>query len=657
MATKPTPPAEKKEEVPVWKRMGLAAPEELLFWVPHEYLDFNAPQYVFPEANTGRRLFACTVFSHRMFDEDNFPTNSLGKARRLVIYVKDHWGNNAEIAVFGNVFEWKSAIGKHALYLYAETDFFNKTLQIRKALQIDPSQLGSIVPIYKGIPGRVKAQTVSNAITGSLPLLEKAGQLLLQKSGLSADAFERLTGYATPHALLLALHAPNSVLEGEEALAITRALCVQTLVKAAQANKVKRHVPTSAIPIQDETLQTLLSALPYTLTQDQQTAIREIVADLRSARPMNRLLAGDVGTGKTLVFLVPLVAAYLAGARVAVMTANQLLVEQALRELAEYFPDVPAFQVKPGIRELPNAILVGTTSVIGAVARTKGCLDFVVTDEQHKFAVSQKQALVDEHTNLLEATATAIPRTLAVVQFGGMDVSLLRQCPVEKDIISRIVLEHEKDRLLEFVKRVAAAGKQTAIVYAAVSTGSEAKSIEANASKWAKHFPGQVAIAHGQMLEAEKQEALRQMRDKEKRILVASTVIEVGITLASLGCLIVVNAELFGVAQLHQLRGRVSRYGGKGYFFLYLPKPVIDDNEEDATYGKTAADRTMKRLQLLVDHSNGFDLAEKDAELRGVGDLTSAGSSQHGKTAFLFRNLKVGIHELKKAMATAGLEA
>lgn len=656
MPTAPAP-SDKKEAPPTWKRMGLTTPEELLLWAPHGYLDFSTPHYAFPEANTGKRLFACLVNGHRMFDKDGFPTNSMRQARRLVISVKDHWGNAAEIPVFGNVWDWKDAIQQQELYLYAETDFFNKTLQIRKALTIDPSQLGSIVALYKGIPGRLKAQTVSAAISENLTLLEKAGKLLLQKCRLSVAEFERLTGYPTPHALLLALHAPNSVREGEEALAITRELCVQSIVKAAQANKITRNVPASSIPIQDDVVARLLSALPYTLTKDQQTAIREIVADLRSARPMNRLLAGDVGTGKTLVFLIPLVAAHLAGARVAVMTANQLLVEQALRELAEYFPDVPTFQVKPGTKDLPNAILIGTTSVIGALARAKGMLDFVVTDEQHKFAVSQKQSLMDEHTNLLEATATAIPRTLAVVQFGGMDVSLLRECPVQKDIASRIVLSTEKDRLLDFIKKVAAAGRQTAIVYAAVNAGSEGKSIEDNAAKWQKHFPGQVAIAHGQMPADEKQEALRQMRDKEKLILVSSTVIEVGITLPSLACLIVVNAERFGVAQLHQLRGRVSRHGGRGYFFLYLPQPVTDDDEEDATYGKTAAERTMKRLQLLVDHSNGFDLAEKDAELRGLGDLTSTGSSQHGKTTFLFPNLKVGVHELKKALLIAGLDA
>lgn len=636
--------------------MGLAVPEEILLWAPSSYLNFSGPHFAFPEPGTGKRLFACNVLGHRLFDKENAPTTSMRQARRLVIDVQDHWGNRAEIAVFGNVWEWRDALGKHEIFLYAETEFFRNTLQIRKALQIDPSQLGSVVPIYKGIPGRIKAQTVTDAITESLPLLEQAGKRLLTKTRLSPSDFTELTGLSTPHALLLALHAPNSVAEGDEALSITRDLCIKSVVKAAQANKVTRHEPRSAIAIKSETLQTLLSALPYTLTDDQRLVISEIVEDLRAPRPMNRLLAGDVGTGKTIAFLVPLVAAFMAGARVAIMTANQLLVTQALRELNEYFPTLATCQVKPGMKELPDAILVGTTSVIGALARTGVTLDFVVTDEQHKYAVAQKQALVAPHTNLLEATATAIPRTLAVVRFGGMDVSLLKQCPVKKEIATRIVLSSEKDRLLDFVKRITAAGKQAAIVYAAVESGSEAKSIEDNASRWERHFPGQVAIAHGQMPEAEKQEALQQMRDCDKRVLVASTVIEVGVTLPSLACLIVVNAERFGVAQLHQLRGRVARHGGKGYFFLYLPDAITEDSDDDADYGKTASERTMKRLQLLVEHQDGFELAERDSELRGLGDVTTQGSSQHGKTTFLFPNIKLGLHELKRAMVEAGLE-
>jgi ATP-dependent DNA helicase RecG len=217
----------------------------------------------------------------------------------------------------------------------------------------------------------------------------------------------------------------------------------------------------------------------------------------------------------------------------------------------------------------------------------------------------------------LQATATPIPRTTALITHGAMDVSIIREMPVAKIITTHIVAAGDAKRLFDHTRKVLDGGGQVAIVYPIVKDEEQAKkSVVAAFAEWNKRFPGLVGMVHGQMKEAEKVAAVDALKSGLHKIAIVSSVIEIGLTLPSLRSLIVVSAERHGTSTLHQLRGRVARHGGNGYFFMFLPKAVTPE--------------TMQRLQLLVEHDDGFTLSEKDAELRGYGDLFEASERQSG---------------------------
>lgn len=252
-------------------------------------------------------------------------------------------------------------------------------------------------------------------------------------------------------------------------------------------------------------------------------------------------------------------------------------------------------------------------------------------------SVSQKIELTGFASNYLQATATPIPRTTALITHGAMDVSVLKEMPVVKNITTHIVTAGERKRLFDHTRKVLASGGQIAIVYPIVNDDEqEKKSVVAAAVEWEKQFPGLVGMVHGQMKEAEKVAAVNGLKSGNQKIAVVSSVIEIGLTLPSLRSLIVVHAERYGTSTLHQLRGRVARLGGNGYFFLFLPE--------------TVAPETMQRLQLLVDHSDGFTLSEKDAELRGYGDLFEDAERQSGNSrSTIFRCVDLTPSEIHAA--------
>lgn len=252
-------------------------------------------------------------------------------------------------------------------------------------------------------------------------------------------------------------------------------------------------------------------------------------------------------------------------------------------------------------------------------------------------SVGQKIELTDLTSNYLQATATPIPRTTALITHGAMDVSIIREMPVKKVIKSFIVTAGESRRLYEHTRNVLDAGGQVAIVYPIVDDKEQEKrSVVAAFADWDRRFPGLVGMVHGQMKEQEKLDAVAALKSGQKRIAIVSSVIEISLTLGELRSLIVVNAERYGTSTLHQLRGRVARRGGTGYFFMFLPETVKPD--------------AMQRLQLVVDNSDGFTLSEKDAELRGYGDLFEDAERQSGNSrSTVFRCIDLTPSEIHAA--------
>ncbi|MCG8377322.1 MAG: ATP-dependent DNA helicase RecG [Chlorobiales bacterium] len=382
----------------------------------------------------------------------------------------------------------------------------------------------------------------------------------------------------------------------------------------------------------------LYDMLPYSMTTAQKNAVREIYRDLRSGNRMNRLLQGDVGSGKTLVAMFAMTLAADNGLQAAFMAPTEILAFQhfmVMKELAEslglhvgFLGGRQRIKERRGILDRLEAgllhILVGTHAVIEDTVRFKK-LGLAVIDEQHRFGVLQRKALQDkaENPHVLLMTATPIPRTLTMGVFGDLDVTVIDQLPGgRKHIVTRLCRESEKPEVLRFLRREVEKGRQAYIVYPLVE---ESEKIDLKAA--AESFrqlrdelpPGiSMGLIHGQMPSDEKERVMGEFRSGQLDLLVGTTVIEVGVDVPNATIMVVEHAERFGLAQLHQLRGRVGRGQHQSYCFLLYA--VLGDDARE-------------RLSAMESTTDGFRLSEIDAALRGTGNIL--GKEQSGVTAGL----------------------
>lgn len=630
------------------KRLGFSCLAECLLSVPKAYQDLTKPKYTLRTSDAGKLVYAVLRLRHKaLFDGSGQETWQWKGAARVQLDLEDGEGKKIRATVFGNVWPWKDVAQGEDVHILGEVSEWNGHLQIKNGEQVAPRDRGRVVPLYPGKRGQVKGELLADGVARAMHRLEDGERLLLAQAGLREEEFAKVTGFESAAKLLETLHAPRKVEDAEKAREMARKLSAETVVRRASFARDRKPEPASSIAIQKQRVAELVAALPYALTEDQARAIDEIVKDLRSGYPMRRLLSGDVGTGKSLAFMVPAVAAHQAGAKVAILAPSQLVVSQIARELREYFHGVPVCEVLSG-GEIGDGIAIGTTALLKAAEKAKCVFDLVVCDEQHKFSVGQKYGLVSNRTNVLEATATAIPRTLALVNFGGMDVSLLRQSPVAKRVTTRITTDADMARLRKFFDEVLRRKGQIAVIYPFVDKdtvagdGESLATVKAAAERWEKSFPGRVGTLHGNMASDEKKLVIEKMQAGQVDILISSIVIEVGVTLPSLKAMLIVHPERYGVSQIHQLRGRLSRKGGVGYLFLH----VASDLDKDA----------RARLQLLEECADGFTLAERDMDLRGFGDVDESGDSQTGATRSLFFGVQLTHKEIDAASKRMGVE-
>ena len=580
-----------------------------------------------------------TVRSRRDYDSAGAEVweGSQKRPFRISMTVIDQQGFMARMTVFGNVFPWKGVGPGHTVTVYAETEVWNGQLQIKAPELLPQCLVGRMVALYRGKRGRVAEESVSAAIDVLLKdRVHEAVVGLEREVGMSET--EILTGARcrVPDltTLFLTLHRPGDLKDAFRARDEAREITAFHLRNLARKVKNRKPVADAPLVIDQQQVDQAIRSLPFPLTSDQSKAITEIVADLRSNVPMRRLLSGDVGTGKTLTYLVPAVIAARAGAVVAIVTPNTVLSQQLVDEMGEFFPDTPVALITGSSRKAHNnaRVLVGTTALINYLTKVRQQLNWVICDEQHRFGRAQRESLLADGTHLLEATATAIPQTVAVATHGGMDVSILRECPVEKSLITRLVTpEHRRD-VFAFLAGLVADGHKIAIIYPRLDDdGREARdSVIAAAAHWERKFPGQVVLVHGRLADKAKAEAIESIKTGEKRILIGTVVIENGITIPQLRGLLVVAPDMYGISQLHQLRGRLARDGSIGYMFMYLNRPVEDFAAE-----------TVERLRRIESCTDGFELAEYDAYARGFGDLSDDGQEQNGAVPTLFYGLKL----------------
>ncbi len=397
-----------------------------------------------------------------------------------------------------------------------------------------------------------------------------------------------------------------------------------------------RSVPGKPLPVDDTTLRGFTHALPFELTNAQQRALRQIVADLRSDRPMNRLLQGDVGSGKTVVAAAAMALTVTTGAQAALMAPTEILAEQHYQTIGRLLEQMPGH--RPTVRLLTGSVtgqereeiyarladggvdvVVGTHALIQEGVQFKE-LALAVVDEQHRFGVRQRAALRQKGYNphLLVMTATPIPRSLELTLWGHLDVSIIGEMPPgRKPVVTRLILPTERERAYTFVHSQTEKGRQVFIICPLVE---ESEKIEAKAAveeheRLQKHiFPDlRLGLLHGRMKGKEKEATMARFAQGELDILVSTSVVEVGIDVPNATVMLIEGADRFGLAQLHQFRGRVGRGEHDSYCLL-----VSDSSSPEA----------QERLQAVEATNDGFLLAQKDLELRGPGEFL--GTRQSG---------------------------
>ncbi len=494
---------------------------------------------------------------------------------------------------------------------------------------------GAVVPIYSkigNIPPKVLRRIIASALD-AIPLLDDP---------LPAALRQRLRVIDLPTALR-ALHQPKEL--GETFLAQRSPAHLRVILQefftfqlALRVRRVSEETKKKArtIVIDDELREEVKRILPFRLTTAQKRVLREIAEDLKSDAPMYRLLQGDVGSGKTIVALIAAILMIRNGHQVALLAPTEILVEQhyqRIRQLLDHSVVVARGTgsmsagerrtLLAGLRDGYIQLVIGTHAILEDRVQFRS-LGLAIVDEQHRFGVEQRQRLFakGEQPDILVMTATPIPRSLALAIYGDLELSVIDELPPGRQRIRTAVrASHEVERVYDFIDEQIGEGAQVYVVYPIIeeSEKTSLKPLTLGFETTQRRFPNRrVAMLHGRMKADEKEETMQRFKRGEIEILVSTTVIEVGIDVANASIMLIVDADRFGLSQLHQLRGRVGRGERKSYCVLLREESASGDAKD--------------RLAAFEKSRDGFEVAEQDLETRGPGEFL--GTRQSGAIRF-----------------------
>lgn len=601
-------------------KLGLESLQDLLLYFPFRYEDFKSKNVL--DLEDGEKA----VVSGQVVTPANVQYYGY-KRNRLRFTIKQ-----GEVAIAVNFFNQpyladKIEVGA-SIAVFGKWDKAKASLTGMKVLAQVEDDLQPVYRVAQGISQASLVKLIKTAFDQGLdqlleenlpPVLRERYQLLGRTQAVRA------------------MHFPKDLAEYKQALRRVKFeelfyFQMQLQVLKYETKDVSQGL---AIPWQEKMLAQKKTELPFALTEAQKRSLGEILSDLQSPVHMNRLLQGDVGSGKTVVAGLAMYAAHTAGYQSALMVPTEILAEQHFDSLTQLFPELNLALLTGGMkaaerRETLAAIaagqvdmVVGTHALIqeGVVYHRLG---LVIIDEQHRFGVDQRRILREKGNNpdVLMMTATPIPRTLAITSFGDMDVSIIDQIPAgRKPIITRWVKHEQLEVVLDWMKKELAKGVQVYFISPLIeeSEALDLKNAIALEEELKAYFANQaqVALLHGRMKNDEKEAIMQDFKVGKTDILVSTTVIEVGVNVPNATIMVIMDADRFGLSQLHQLRGRVGR-GHKQSYAVLVANPKTESGKQ--------------RMKIMMETTDGFVLAEEDLKMRGSGEIF--GTRQSGIPEF-----------------------
>ena len=621
------------------EKLDVTTAAQLLYLFPRSYIDYSSPQ---PVASAPYDV-PCAVRG-RVVEKP--PVRRISGGRTMLRVVCEDGASLLTLVFFNNPYvSDKLQLGQEYLFYGKVGGGFAQREMIAPSFLPAESDLPltPVYPLTAGLKNHEVAKPVQNALAQlgeipeflPLPLLEKY-RLPARKKALSM------------------IHCPNSmedVAEARRRFIFEELFCLQLGMLQMRG----REVVATGAPMKAVDTTPFVGSLPFALTGAQQRAIAEICGDMGGKSPMNRLLQGDVGSGKTLVAAAAIYFAAQNGYQSVLMAPTEILARQHADTLQKYLAPLGVSialltgSVKGKARRAVQAdiadgraqLIIGTHAVLSDPVEYAN-LGLAVTDEQHRFGVRQRGLLARKalRPHLLVMSATPIPRTLALLMFGDLEVSALDELPPgRKPVKTRTVTAAKRRDMFGFLAQQIESGQQVYIVCPLIEEGeSDLQAASAYAEEIARPLlpHARVGLMHGRLKAAEKSEVMRAFKERELDALVSTTVIEVGVDVPNASVMVIEDAERYGLSALHQLRGRVGRGAAASWCFL------VSDHDGAAA---------RERLRYLCQHQNGFDVARYDLETRGPGDFF--GSRQHGLPALRIADLATDTRVLTAAQAEA----
>lgn len=646
---------EKTEKL--FQKLGVYTTDDLIEFYPRNYDMYQAPIRVFELDNQSVAAFHCVIVTTPVIRQ-------VRKLSILILNAKDEDGENITVKWYNMPFlKNKFRIGQHYVFRgkVSKNNFYGKDRNNGKITLEQPEiylpeeyagKQGALSPIYRlteGLSNKIVTKSVKQVIENEFAGYEFLAEEILQKY--------HLMGYQTA---ILKIHFPETEEEMQEA---RRRLAFNEFflfLMALHRFKEEEGVVLNEYPVDDfKRTDAFLESLPYELTGAQKKVIAQMRNDFSGKRPMNRLIQGDVGSGKTIVALTGLLDIAFQGYQGALMAPTEVLAVQHYESISKMLEEnniplrvelltgsMKAKEKRQAYERIElgiSDIIIGTHAIIQDAVRYYN-LALVITDEQHRFGVKQREKLSDKglYPHIMVMSATPIPRTLAIILYGDLDVSVIDELPVGRQPVKNCVVGREyRPNAYRFLAEQVHQGHQCYVICPMIEENENLESADviSYAEILRENLPDDIRVEylHGKMPPGRKNEIMECFAANEIQVLVSTTVIEVGVNVPNATVMMVENAERFGLASLHQLRGRVGRGKAQSYCIFIS----TSDKAE-----------TKKRLEILNKSNDGFEIADWDLRLRGPGDFF--GIRQSGDMDFKIADIYSDAKTLQEAAEAAG---